>query len=209
MFTFEPGRRFVKPALIGLFCWLILVTPVAVSASNDAYGEGNYNACTYQSCPLTLTSSSTVSLNVTPASNPTCTVQSDSVSVLTDASTGYSLTFQDSTTNNSMLSGSNSVAASSAPAATPATLSSNTWGYRVDGQGSFGAGPTSAVSNGGLPSQTFAYVPTSSQAADTLASTSSAADPAVVTPVWYGICVTPSTVAGTYSSSVVYTAVIN
>jgi hypothetical protein len=189
---------------------LIFITPAVTLASNGAYSDGNYSACTYNTCGISLTSNGTVSINVTPGASTTCTTQSDGVAVTTDSSTGYTLSMNDNTTSSSLLgSGAPTVPTSSATQSSPSALSTNTWGYRVDGVGGFGAGPTSASSNTGTSSTTFAGIPTSSQTAATLVNSGSAADPAVTTTVWYGICVDATIPADTYSSTVVYTAVVN
>jgi len=190
-----------------------LLLPAVVSfralAANGAYGDGSYGSCTYNSCGISLSSNGTVNVNVIPGASTTCTVQSDSVGVTTDSSTGYTLTATTSTSSNSLASGGNTIPATGGTAGSPAALTANTWGYRVDGLGSFGAGPTSAVSNTGVPVVSFAAIPTSVQTPATLATSSSPADPAVTTTVWYGVCVNSAKVAGTYTNSVVYTAVVN
>lgn len=174
-----------------------------------SYGSGTFGTCSYGSCAITLTSSGTVNINVAPSIGTTCTVQSDAVGVTTDASTGYTLTFKDNDTTNSMDGSSTSIPSIGGTQASPVALTANTWGYRVDGIGGFGAGPTSAGSNIAPPSGAFAAVPLSTQSADTLATSSSAADPTVTTSVWYGLCVNASVPSGTYSDSVVYTALTN
>jgi hypothetical protein len=189
---------------------VILALPAVGFAANDAYGDGAYGACTYNTCGITLTSNGTVNINVIVGATTTCTTQSDSVGVTTDSSTGYTLSLNDSTTTSSLLgSGANTVISSSSSQSSPASLSTNTWGYRVDGVGGFGAGPTSASSNVAPSATTFAGIPISSAGGDTLAASSGAADPAVSTTVWYGICVNTTKPADTYSSTVVYTAVVN
>lgn len=190
--------------LLGVGCG----THYAYAASN-AYNDGTYGACTYNVCPITLTTSSTVSVNVLPTSSTQCTIQKDSVGVTTDSSTGYNLTLGDVDTSNSLANGVNNITAVSGTQASPAALGANKWGYRVDGIGGFGAGPTSAASNISPPSTTFAAVPLSSSTADTIATSTSPADPTVTTSVWYGTCADASIPAGTYSDNVIYTALIN
>lgn len=192
-------------AVVGFFA---LLTPYV--AAQDTYGSGVYGACTYNECGIALTSDSTINLNVTPlGGSTTCTVASETVGVTTGSSTGYNVTLSDSNTNNSM-AGSNggTINATSGTYASPAALTANTWGYRVDGRGSFGAGPTSAVTNGSIPARTFARTPASGSA-DTIISSSSAANPRVDTNVWYGLCASSSLPSGTYSDAVIYTAVVN
>lgn len=181
----------------------------ADTTDSTTYGSGNFGYCNYGSCTITLTSSGTVNVNVAPTPGGRCTVQSDNPSVLTDSTAGYSLTMTTSTTNNAMVGGSGSIAASSGTAASPATLAANTWGYRVDNLASFGAGPTSSQNSGSTPSVTFAGVPASNQTPTPVASSSGPANPAVGTTVWYGVCADSTVASGTYTTTVTYTAVTN
>jgi hypothetical protein len=129
--------------------------------------------------------------------------------VSTDATTGYTLTFLDSDTNTSLVSGGNSIAASSGTPASPITLALNTWGYRVDGQAGFGAGPTSAQNSDPSELYSFAGIPASDQTAHTLKTTSSAANPPEITDVWFGVRLDTAKPNGTYTDQVTYTAVTN
>ncbi len=200
--------------IVGCLSVFIIVTVPAVTALASNFGSGTYGSCQYNSCSISISSNTTVNLNVVPTGSGSCTVQSDDVAVLTDNSNGYSLTLSDNFTNTALTNGGNSIAASSGSFASPATLSADKWGYRVDGaSGSgFGSGPTSAQSNVGLSSLSgilFAGPPASNLTADTLATTSAAADPAVHTTVWYGLCADTSQPSGTYSSQILYSAVTN
>jgi hypothetical protein len=182
---------------------------LANTTDNTTYGSGSYGGCDYGSCTLTLTSGGATGVNVAPTAAGRCTVQSDTVSVLTNSSSGYNMTMTTATTNNAMTGSSGSINASAGTAASPTTLAMNTWGYRIDGLSSFGAGPTSAQANGSIPSVTFAGVPASNQTPTAVASTAAAANPAENTTVWYGLCANDSVLSGTYSVSVTYTAVTN
>jgi hypothetical protein len=195
-----------------LFVGLAIVTsPVVRADTTDStvYGSGNYGSCDYGSCTITLSSGGSTTLNVAPTPGGKCTVQSDTATVLTDSTSGYSLTMTTSTTNNAMTSTSGSIAAVSGSAASPATLGVNTWGYRVDGLAGFGAGPTTSQNNGSTPSVTFAGVPPSNLAGTQVASSNGPANPAVGTTIWYGLCANSSQPSGSYSVTVTYTAVTN
>ncbi len=148
-------------------------------------------------------------LTLPPTSGGSCTIQSDSASVLTDDSNGYTLTLNDSSTDTSLINGSATIAATAATTGSPAALSGNTWGYRVDGWGSFGSGPTTVQTNISPPATVFAGIKASNQTADTIALTSTAANPAVVTKVWYGACANTSVSSGSYTTQVTYTAIAN
>lgn len=200
------SRAWLWPILL-MTCLLVAAPAIPVFAIE--YGSGLYGACQYGSCSITIGSNSNVSVNVTPNSGGSCTVQSDSVSVLTSNSSGYTLTLADSGTNTALRKGSDSIAATSATQASPSALSANAWGYRVDGAGAFGNGPTTAGNNTSPGSTTFAGVPASNGTAATVASTSVAANPAVTTTIWYGVCANTNIPNGTYTTQVVYTAVTN
>ncbi|HSX15960.1 MAG TPA: hypothetical protein VLF40_04170 [Candidatus Saccharimonadales bacterium] len=193
---------------LGLMGAVLMLLP-GISVQAIQYGSGTYGACGFGSCSLTIGSSGTVALNVTPTANGSCTIQKDSVSVFTSNSSGFTLTLADTSTNTALLNGAASISATTGTQASPSALAVNRWGYRVDGVGGFGTGPTSAQSNVSLGSTTFAGVPASNATASTLASTSSAANPAVITSVWYGVCANTSVTSGTYTSQVTYTAVTN
>jgi len=181
----------------------------ADTTDSSVYGSGSFGDCDYGTCTITLTDTGVPTLTVVPTPTGVCSVQSDTVTVLTDSTTGYSLTMTTSTTNNAMQGTSTSLAASSGTSSAPTTLAVNTWGYRVDSLASFGSGPTTAQSSGSIPSVTFAGVPASNQSSTQVASSSSPANPAQDTKVWYGVCANASVPVDTYSATVVYTAVTN
>lgn len=201
--------------MIRLFAVVIAVGGVIIAPSlvdaQSTYGSGTYGTCEYNSCGITVGSSPSVTLNVTPAAGSTkCSVASNEVQVTTDSSTGYTLSMGDTDTNTALSNGgAGTIASTTGTSTTPATLSANKWGYRVDGIGGFGAGPTSAVSSSTVPVLKFAGLPSSSAAPNTIATKASAADPYVSTFVWYGLCVNSATLSGAYSDSVTYTAVVN
>lgn len=155
-----------------------------------------------------LTTSGTVNLDVTPTGAGAQTVSSDSVQVSTNDTSGYTL--QLSTTGASTPltdASSHTIPAASGTYASPAAITNNTWGYRIDGAGGFGAGPTSGAASTTLSSAKYAGVPASS-APVTIKTTSGTAtnDP---TSVWYTVAANTSQPNGTYTNSVTYTAVAN
>jgi len=189
---------------------LLCLITIAGTASALNYGAGKYGDCTYGTCGITLSSNGVVNINIVPSQTGACTVGSDLVSVLTDNTNGYTLTIQTNGASNALSNGSSTIAAISASQSSPSTLSANNWGYRVDGVSNFGSGPTSAYANAAYPvSDLFAPVPPSTGSADTLATTSVPADPAVTTTVWYGACADTTIPASTYGATVMYTAVAN
>ena len=175
------------------------------------YSAGTYGSCTFNTCSISLTSNGVISVNITPVTNsPTCSVANDSVTATTDSSTGYTVTMTDSDTSNLMTGPATStINASSGTPASPAVLITNTWGYRVDSIGGFGAGPTTITTNGTIPILTFAAIPLSSGTPSLIRTTSTADSSSVSTPVWYGLCADSSLTSGSYTDSVTYTALIN
>ena len=183
---------------------------LALPSAAVNYGAGTYGGCPqYDTCSITISSSGSLQLSVIPVASGSCTIQSDNISVLTDNPNGYQLTLNNSSTSTALNNGSNTIASVSASQGSPAALGADTWGYRVDGIGGFGAGPTTAQSNISPNSVLFAQVPPSNGTADTIANTSAIADPAINTIVWYGVCADTTVASGTYSTQVTYTAVAN
>lgn len=190
---------------------LLLASCLGGPTSTNAltYGSGKYGSCQYGTCSISLGTSGNVALNVTPTFGGRCTVQSDNVSVLTDDSNGYTLTLSSSTNTTALTHSSDQISTASGSLTSPGALAPNAWGYRVDGSGGFGSGPTTSLSSAAPPSWLFAgLVPFSGTAAQ-IVSTSAPADPAQITHVWYGVCANASIPAGTYTGSVLYTAVTN
>jgi hypothetical protein len=188
---------------------VIIALAVMMPVHGLTFGSGSYGTCQFGSCSITLTTSSSISADITPGSSTTCTIVKDTVSVDTGASTGYALQVNDANSDTSLnRSGGGSITAISGTPTSPATLTANTWGYRIDSLSGFGAGPTSAVSNTSVPSVQFAGVPASGSPV-TIATKSSATSGAEITSVWYGLCSDTSIPAGSYSDTVLYTALTN
>lgn len=180
------------------------------NANATKYGAGSYGRCQYQSCAISLSSSNSINVNVIPSSGSTkCSVASDTVTVTTSSSTGYSLTLIDGDTINTLTSSGQSIAASAGTIASPIALTANTWGYRVDNQAGFGAGPTTAISSGANPALSFAGIRPSTDTAERIVNSTVAATNGAATTVWYGVCVNVTQASGTYSDSVLYTAITN
>lgn len=198
--------------LLGLGTFLLAIAIVGIHAATSyalPYGSNAFGRCQYSTCGISLSSSTTITANIAPGSSTTCTVASDTVSVSTSNSSGYTLLLSDADSTNT-LTGSNggTINPSSGSSSSPATLLANTWGYRVDGTYSFGNGPTSAVANSSIPIVNFAGVPASNSPV-VLSTYPTAAKPAVATTVWYGICSNTGIPAGTYTDTITYTALAN
>lgn len=154
-----------------------------------------------------MTSGPTVTADVTPTGAGAQTISSDTVTVSTNNTLGYTLQLADADATTTLTSGSNTIAASSGTQASPIVQAVNTWGYHVDNVGGFGAGTTAAQTSTAIGSVTFAGVPASS-APNTIKTTSTTAA-SDTTKVWYGVAADTTQPNGTYTDSVTYTATAN
>jgi hypothetical protein len=186
---------------------LIVLTPLTVSrlATADTTSSTNISSIINPVISL-ITSGPSVNLVVTPSQNGSQTTASDVVRVSTNDSSGYNLSLQTTTAQNALASGANLI---SAPASgTLAPLAVNTWGYRIDGYDSFGAGPTTDLGSS-LTLSSLAYRPVPPlNSADIIAYTSGTASQRPTT-VWYGVVVDYNKPSGNYINSVLYTAAPN
>lgn len=181
----------------------LLVAPVAVAAST---ATTTINSVISPVISL-FTTSGTVNLNVTPTAAGAQTTASDTVTISTNDSAGYTLKLSGTTTNTNLVSGANNIAATTGTPAAPIALTSGTWGYRIDSAGGFGAGPTSVINSAVIGALTYAGVPSSATPV-TLATTAAVATNAVTT-VWYSTADNYSVPSGTYTQQVTYTATAN
>jgi hypothetical protein len=154
------------------------------------------------------TSNGTVTANVTPTGGGAQTIASDTLTVSTNDTLGYTLQIADSDATTTLVSGANSIAASSGSQGTPIAQAVNTWGYRVDSIGGFGAGPTSGQSSAAISGTIkFAGVPANSSP-NTIKTTATTASNDTTT-VWYGVAANTTQPTGTYSDTITYTATAN
>jgi len=154
------------------------------------------------------TTNGTVNVNVTPTASGAQTIASDTVTVSTNDSAGYTLQLAETTGTNTLTSGGNTIPASSGTQGTPVAMAVNTWGYRADSVGGFGAGPTSAANSAAISGTIkFAAVPATASP-NTLKTTAGTAS-SDTTTVWYGVAANTSQASGTYTNSVTYTLTAN
>lgn len=155
----------------------------------------------------TFTTSGTVTLGaLTPNTTGTQSTNNDVVTVSTNDADGFTLTLQDADSTRTLASGGNSFAASSGTPAAPATLTNNTWGWRVDGLSGFGAGPTAVINNAAPSALTYAGIPANASAFTLLATATTGSQ---VTNVWYSARANDTQPSGTYTDIVTYTATVN
>ncbi len=183
----------------------VALSPVAASAASDTKST-TINAVV--AATISMTTSGTVTVNVTPSGSGAMSSNSDTVSVSTNNSAGYALQMSNNDTTTNLVNGGNTIVADAGTQASPTSgLTLNRWGYRVDGVGGFGAGPTSAETN--ISTSTYSWAGTPSSAAPNTLKTTGTTATNDTTTVWYGVKVDTSKPSGTYSDSVTYTATTN
>lgn len=197
-------KKQISISVSALTAFAVLASPVIVSAAVDT-DNTTINATIAP--VISMTTSGTVAIGITPTPSGAATSASDTVSVSTNNTAGYNLTLSDSDTNTNLVNGGNNIAAHAGTFASPSTLANNSWGYRVDSAGTFGAGPTAAETNQADLAETWAGVP-SSAAPQQLKSTGATATNDQ-TIVWYGVKVDTSKPNGVYTDQVTYTATTN
>ena len=191
----------------GLLLAAAAIATVAVPFTAYADTTGTTISSAIGSTIGVFSSSGTVNINATPTASGVQTTASDTVTVSTNNSAGYTLKLGETAASSSLVSGGNSIAATSGSQTTPIALTANTWGYRVDNIGGFGAGPTSGASNAAIGAVKYAAVPVTASP-NTLKTTSAVAN-SDTTSVWYSVAVNNNTPSGTYTNGVTYTATTN
>jgi predicted secreted protein len=194
----------VKKLLLGLSPLALAVTPVMASAATQT---GNTTVNATIASVISMTTSGTVTIGLTPSAGGAVSSASDTVTVNTNNTSGYNLKLSASDGTNTLTSGGNTLAAHAGTYGSPTALANGTWGYRIVSQGGFGATAYSAEASNSSSSSTWAGVPTS--AAPTTVKTTGAVASNDVTTVWYGIRATTSQPNGTYTDIVTYTATTN
>jgi hypothetical protein len=154
------------------------------------------------------TTSTNVNLAATPTGAGVQSTASDTVTVSTNNSAGYNLSLAESNASSALVSGGNSIPAiTGSTFAAPVALTANTWGYRVDGAGGFGAGPTTGATNATIGAIKYAAVPATASPQQLKTTAATATND--TTTVWYSVAVNTATPSGAYTNSVTYTATTN
>ena len=190
-------RRAVVAGVASLIALLPITASAATTSSNTII-----NVTVAQ--VISMSTATPVAISITPTPGGVVSSSSDTVTVNTNSSTGWTLTLSDADTNTNLVFGANTMAAHSGTQASPTALANNTWGYRIDSVGGFGAGPTVAETNNASSTTTWAGVPSS--ASPNTIKTSGTTATNDTTTVWYGVRTTSSQPSGVYTDTVTYTA---
>ena len=197
------GRLSLRVGLAAMLIGALAAVPLVADAAT-----ASTTVSSVISPVISLSTNGTVNVNTTPTGSGVQTIQSDTVSVSTNDTAGYTLELAETGASSTLTSGGNTIAASTGTQTTPVAETANSWGYRVDSLGGFGAGPTSSASNAAISgSIKFAGVPATASP-NTLKTTATTASNDTST-VWYGVAVNTTQPSGTYTNSVTYTATAN
>lgn len=156
---------------------------------------------------ISISTTGPVGISLIPTTGGVVSSASDTVTVNTNNTGGYTLSLSDADAATSLTSSGSTITAHGGTQTTPTALAANTWGYRVVGAGNFGAAAYSAESNNVSSNSTWSGLPTSASS-NTIKTTGSPAANDTTT-VWYGAKVTTAKPSGSYSDIVTYTAVTN
>lgn len=194
----------IKKVVIGSALALVVVaTPLTAFAATDSQ---NTTINGVIASVISMTTSSTVTINVTPVSGGSQTSASDTVTVSTNNASGYNLTLADSDATTTLVNGANTISAHTGTQAVPTALANNSWGYAVATVGGFDAS-YSTITNATSSSTKWAGVPATGSP-NTLKTTAVTAS-GDTTTVWYAVKADTTKPNGTYADVVTYTAATN
>ena len=192
-----------------LSAFAVVMSPVVAAAASDT---DNVTINASVGSTISMTTNGTVAISLTPTSGGVVSSQSDTVTINTNATTGYTLTLADADANTNLVSGGNNIPKHTGTFNGSSALGVNTWGYAI-ATGTSGA-PTndfdasySAETNNGSSTSKWAGMPASGSPQNLRVTSSTATNE--VTTVWYGVKVDTSKPNGTYSDTVTYTATTN
>lgn len=190
----------ISNRLVALLMLLIFIMPLGVSAATDT-DNTTINATV--ASVITMTTSGSVGINITPVTGGAQSSASDTVTISTNNSAGFDLTLANSDATLTLTKGGDTIAAHAGTYASPTALANNSWGYAVGGLGTFDAS-YSALSNVTSSATKWAGVPASGSPQN-IKSTSSTAS-GDTTTVWYSAKADPTKPNGSYTDTVTYTA---
>jgi len=200
----KSSKRFLVAA-VGFVAIAGVAAPLSASA---AVNSANTTINATVNAAITVTTSSTIPITLTPGAVAVESRASDTVTVNTNNTAGYTLTLADADATTTLVSGANTITAHAGTFAVPTTLANNKWGYAIAGA-PFAATYT-AISNETSSVDKWAGMPATGSPVTIKTTATTATNDA--TTVWYGVKVDntqPTGVATPYSDQVTYTATSN
>ena len=174
-------------------------------AAVNGIGQGAWsNTATGRVRYITISSPTSLTVNVTPTGGARMSSLSQNVTVSTNGVLGYQLLLGAGSSERNLVNGSSTIAPTTGTQATPITLANSSWGYRVPGIGGFGNG-SGVETNTTVSSYTWAGIPAIESPAVIRTRTTAITNQS--TTVWYGVSVTSGQRSGAYTGTVTYTAV--
>ena len=143
---------------------------------------------------------------ITPDNTGKQSIASDTVTANTNDTAGLTITMASNSAATTMVSGANTIAAIGGTPAAPIALTNGTWGWRIDSLATFGAGPTTLISNAAPNAGTFAAIPATGSPYTIKAT---AATGSTTNTVWYSSRVNNAQPIGAYVATVTYTITTN
>lgn len=143
---------------------------------------------------------------ITPDNTGKQSIASDTVTANTNDTAGLTITMASNSAATTMVSGANTIAAIGGTPAAPIALTNGTWGWRIDSLATFGAGPTTLISNAAPNAGTFAAIPATGSPYTIKAT---AATGSTTNTVWYSSRVNNVQPIGAYVATVTYTITTN
>lgn len=203
----------LKSALLGGASLMAVAGTVLIPAAAFAAADTKNTTINATIAPvISMTTSGTVAISLTPSGSGVVSSASDTVTVNTNNSNGYNLQVADSDATTTLVSGANTITAWTGTKAAPTALGNGTWGMAVSstttGIGTNGFDTTySAENNSTSSTSKWAGVPATGSPM-TLKNTAATATNDTTT-VWYAVKVDTAKPTGTYSDTVTYTATTN
>lgn len=209
----ETMKQPIKSALVGTAAFVGLAGTVLIpAAAFAAVDTKNTTINATIAAVISMTTSSTVAISLTPTGSGVVSSASDTVTVSTNNSNGYNLQVADSDATTTLVSGINTITAHTGTKTVATTLGTNSWGMAVP-TGTTGIGTNnfdasySAETNNASSTSKWAGVPATGS--PMLLKSTAATATNDTTTVWYAVKVDTSKPTGTYSDTVTYTATTN
>ena len=175
-----------------VFIVFILLIVLSSKIGASPYGQGVYgeNVPYGGATSISMTTSGTVNIAITPVPGGATNTGDDTVTVTTTDVNGYILNIKNTDNNQNITNGLNTVGPTSGTYASPSALDNNSWGYRI----------------ASFAPNTYAAVKTNLSGGENIKTTTGPDTGGDVTTVTFGAKIDNTKTAGIYSDTILYTA---